>query len=193
MKQKNYRHVKLVDHVIDYGTVKVILPYITFLLHSIISPCTFAHKVFMMSTQTDEQAIRDMHEEIIEAFNSYNLEKLLSMHTEDIIVMESGRPAISTKEEIRQIFKKAFDHVRSQNILFNLSFKIHEIEIWGDRAFARGQVNKITRNENGGLQEDHGKYLCLFKKQVDGTWLRSHVIANDDAPGKTAAEEFLKE
>jgi ketosteroid isomerase-like protein len=146
-----------------------------------------------MNKISDAQFIENMHDEIISAFNSYDLEKLLGMHTEDIVVMEQNRPIISGKEEVKKIFTKAFDHVRENKILFNLSFKIHELEVWGNRAFARGQVNRITRKADGSIHEENGKYLCLFKKQDDGSWLRSHVMANDDAPSGTGAEDFLKE
>src|SRR4051812_37047256 len=114
-----------------------------------------------MNKTLDAQFIENMHDEIISAFNSYDLEKLLGMHTDDIVVMEQNRPIISGKEEVKKIFTKAFDHVRENKILFNLSFQIHELEVWGNRAFARGQVNRITRKADGSINEEHGKYLCL--------------------------------
>ena len=142
---------------------------------------------------SDEQAIRDMHEHIISAFNQYDLDKLLTWHTNDVVVMEANRPIISGINEVREVFTKAFEHIKQQGLLFNLSFKIHELEVWGERAFARGQVNKITKNDDGSIKEESGKYLCLFKKQADGTWLRSHVIANDDGPVKSTDHSLWKE
>jgi len=139
----------------------------------------------------DELAIRQLHTDVIAAFNQYDLEKLLALHTEDIVVMEPDRPALLGKNEVRPVFANAFNFLKSTNTVFHLGFQIHEVEVWGKRAFARGQVTKITENPDGTQKEEMGKYLCLFKRQGDGNWLRSHVVASNDAPSKK--EEFWKE
>ena len=148
---------------------------------------------YTMNYSKDEQAIADMHVLIIDAFNNGDLEKLLSVHTEDVVIMEPHRSTIQGIEEVREVFTKAFDHVKKNGILFKLSFKIHELEVWGDRAFARGQVNKITRNADGTDKLDAGKYLCLFRKQADGSWLRSHIISNEDAAPDPSEKGFWKD
>src|SRR4051794_22538674 len=85
----------------------------------------------MNTTYTDEQALRKLHNDVVTAINTLNLEKLLSIHTDDIILMEPNMPAINGKEEVRKMFHK----FQQENIKFQLAFNVYEIEIFGKRAF----------------------------------------------------------
>jgi uncharacterized protein (TIGR02246 family) len=132
----------------------------------------------MNITYTDEQAIRNIHEEVVTAINKLDLEKLLSLHTDDIILMEPNMPAIYGKEEVKRMFYK----FQQESIRLQLGFSIHEIEVFGGRAFVRGQVIKTTIQNNGEPVSETGKFISLSKKQKDGSWLRTHVIMNSDMP-----------
>lgn len=124
----------------------------------------------------DEMAIRRLHDEVVASFNSLNLEKLLSLHADNIILMEPGMPLISGKQEM----KKLFNRFRREHIVLKLSFNIREVEVFGKRAFVRGQVMKATIQNNNEPVEDIGKFISLLQKQNDGSWLRTHVIVNSD-------------
>ena len=130
--------------------------------------------------KTDETAIRDLLEHVVTAFNKSDLEELLSFHSDDIILMEPNMPVIKGKDQVRKLFA-AF---QQKKIEMELDFDIVELEVNGDRAFVRGHVLK-TVLQNGSITEnDTGKFICLLKKQADGTWLRTHVIVNSDQPAK---------
>ena len=131
----------------------------------------------------DEIAVLKLHDEVLSAFNALDLEKLLSLHTDNIILMEPGIPIISGKKEVIQLFEK----FKKLNIVLKLSFTIHELEIFGDRAFVRGQVIKTTIQNNEMPVKDVGKFITLSKKQDDGKWLRTHVIVNSDLNTETTA------
>ena len=62
-----------------------------------------------------------------------------------------------------------------------LGFDILELQVSYDRAFVRGQVTKTVFQDGGEIERDPGKFICLLKKQEDGTWLRTHVIVNSDS------------
>lgn len=131
---------------------------------------------------TDKDKIIFLLSEVVQSFKTRDLQKLLSLHTEDIIVMEPDRPAIVGMPEVKKVFTAAFQNLKQKNISFQLAFKVFEIEIWGERAFVRGQVVKETVNDNNEPEKENGKFICIFKKQADESWLRSHVMANFDAP-----------
>jgi len=65
---------------------------------------------------------------------------------------------IHGKEEIKKLFEK----LRQQRITLKLSFNIHETEIFGERAFVRGQVI------NTKPLSSYLKYFCsfIFQKQL---------------------------
>ena len=129
-----------------------------------------------MTTYNDEAAVRQLHDEVIAALNALDLDKLLSLHTDNIILMEPDMPTITGKAEVMQLFKK----FQEQKLVYKLSYTIDEVEVFGERAFVRGQVTKqITQNNQSPIRET-GKFITLSKKQDDGRWLRTHVMVNND-------------
>ena len=129
-----------------------------------------------MTTYNDEAAVRQLHDEVIAALNALDVDKLLSLHTDNIILMEPDMPTITGKAEVMQLFKK----FQEQKLVYKLSYTIDELEVFGERAFVRGQVTKqITQNNQSPIRET-GKFITLSKKQDDGRWLRTHVMVNND-------------
>lgn len=129
-----------------------------------------------MTTYNDEAAVRQLHDEVIAALNAHDVDKLLSLHTDNIILMEPDMPTITGKAEVIQLFKK----FQQQKLVYKLSYTIHELEVFEKRAFVRGQVIKhITQNDETPVTET-GKFITLSQKQDDGRWLRTHVMVNND-------------
>jgi uncharacterized protein (TIGR02246 family) len=135
----------------------------------------------MSNTNTsyqDKLAVLKLHDEVLESFNRLDVEKLLSLHSENIILMEPNMPAIKGKEEIR----KLANEFKEQKIVLKLSYNIEEAEVFGNRAFVRGRVMKTTIQDNDRITHDAGKFITLSQKQDDCSWLRTHVIVNSDMP-----------
>ena len=78
----------------------------------------------------DVMAVWALHEEVLASFNALDMEKLLSLHTDNIILMEPGMPTITGKKEVIRLFEK----FRKQSIALNLSYKIDELEVFGEMA-----------------------------------------------------------
>ena len=132
----------------------------------------------MKTFNHDEIAVRKLHDEVLSALNDFDTEKLLSLHTDNIILMEPNMPTINGKEEMKKMLEK----FKKQKLVFSLSYSIDEIEIIGDRAFLRGQIMKTTFKNHWNRVHEHGKFITFSKKQQDGNWLRTHVIVNSDMP-----------
>ena len=132
----------------------------------------------LINVQEDEIAIRNLLNDVITAFNEANLEKLLSYHTDDIILMEPNMPIIHGKNQVRELF----EDFKKKKIKMQLGFDILELEVNEKRAFVRGQVRKTVLQNGAENGHDTGKFICLLRKQHDGTWLRTHVIVNSDQP-----------
>jgi uncharacterized protein (TIGR02246 family) len=136
----------------------------------------------------DVMAVWALHEEVLASFNALDMEKLLSLHTDNIILMEPGMPTITGKKEVIRLFEK----FRKQSIALNLSYKIDELEVFGEMAFVRGQVIKTSSQNNEVPVTETGKFITLSRKQKDGTWLRSHVIVNGNTPETFKSQEALE-
>lgn len=128
-------------------------------------------------TATDDKSqILLLLEQIIDAFNAKDIELLLSMHSDDIILMDPGMATISGKETIL----KMFSEFKSRDLSIQLSYVIEEVEVDQQLAFARGRVKKLSSTSTTGVKTDEYRFLCLFRKQADGKWVRTRVIANSE-------------
>jgi uncharacterized protein (TIGR02246 family) len=132
--------------------------------------------IFRTIAEQDERAIKSLLGEVIYAFNTGDLEKLLSFHTDDVILMEPHMPLIRGKQKIRSLF----EDMKRKNVLLKLKCEIEELEIVQDRAFVRGNVIKRILKSGSFARDEKGKFICLLKKQTNGEWLRTHVIVNSD-------------
>ncbi|MBE7173189.1 MAG: DUF4440 domain-containing protein [Williamsia sp.] len=145
------------------------------------------HKLKTMQTATipqqdDKTAIRHLLAEVLNAFNTGEFEKAIDLHTEDVVLMETNMPAVQGKQALRDIFTHYFALRKEQQTQSQLDFEIIELEIMGDRAYARGSVRMTTTKKNSIPLTVTGKFLCLFKRQPGGSWLRSHIVSNTDTP-----------
>ena len=57
-------------------------------------------------TNTDETGILNLHNDVVDAFNELDIDKLLSLHTDDVILMEPGMPAICGKQEVIKLLER---------------------------------------------------------------------------------------
>lgn len=141
------------------------------------------------AAKTDEAAIRNLMDAIVKALNNRNFETLLSMHSDDVILMEPDTPLIQGKEKVRQLF----NHFKKERTSVQLRLLIQELEVTGIRAFARGQIFSTITKIGQAPEEGVGKFICLFKKGANGDWLRTHIIVNRDAPVHTNLFEKLEQ
>jgi ketosteroid isomerase-like protein len=133
-----------------------------------------------MSTLGDHAAIIQLLDEVVTCFSSGDIDRAISLHTDNVVLMESNMPLIQGKEAMRAFFSAFFNRLKKSNTAVELDFSIAEMEIMLPRAFVRGQV-VVSKTESGMVPvQTRGKFFCLFAKQADGRWLRSHIISNSD-------------
>src|SRR5689334_3348394 len=100
--------------------------------------------------QTDESRIRYLLKEIVNAFNANDVETLLSLHSDDVILMDPGMPLIQGKKNIREMFAG----FQKRELQIQLAYDIHELETYDRLAFVRGTVYKTSSLLNNKSQRD---------------------------------------
>ena len=133
----------------------------------------------------DETAIHGLLNNVREAFNNGDIENAVQLHKENVVLMESNMPAIEGRPALKQLFTTYFEKRREQKIVAKLDFEVLELEVICNRAFTRGKVT-LESEKNGVSTMMTGKFLCIFQKQEDGSWLRSHIVSNSDSPNEPA-------
>jgi uncharacterized protein (TIGR02246 family) len=100
-----------------------------------------------------------------------------ALYTEDALRMQPNEPAIQGRAAIQAAFESWPGTITS------LSVRAAEVDGRGDLAYARGPYSIIFTVE--GVEEamsDDGKFVAIFLKQEDGSWLTSRLIYNSDLP-----------
>lgn len=133
-----------------------------------------------VDVEADTDAINALYNQSTLAVKTGDAELYLSIFTEDAVVMPPGSPAAMGKEELRPIIEGLFG-------MFDLElpYTVEEVEVLGDRAFARSSWQySMTPKEGGETSISAGKELDIFKRQTDGSWKIYIQCYNFDAPPK---------
>ena len=128
----------------------------------------------------DLEAIRELHEKDIQASKARDFDTLLSLWTEDGVLLEPGKkPTIGI-----DAIKAYMDQQREVSKTYAITKYEHrweEIEVIGDWAFEWGYFDAGAEMIGSGeVIAQRGKLLRLLRKQMDGTWKVARVIAHSD-------------
>jgi len=128
-----------------------------------------------------EQAVRDADEQWSKAAVAKDLDKTVSFYAADALVLPPTHPAITTKDEIRNLWKWFFDSLAS----INWTTTRVEAAKSGDMAYLTG-IYEMTMKDG---TKDHGKFLDVWKKQADGSWKVVVDMVNSDLPATPAEKK----
>ena len=131
------------------------------------------------NTTADIEANKQLTEKWDEAFNKGDLDALSSIYTSDAIRMQPNEPVLNGREDIRASFKSFLD----QNETILDDNKALDVTIAGEFAIVRGTYTSDFKPKTGGNPvHDEGKWVCIQKRQADGSWKITMDIWNSDLP-----------
>ncbi len=104
-----------------------------------------------------------------------DIDKVSSFYAEDAMVYPPNAPVVSGRAEA----KKAWAAMLADPSM-SLSWKTTHSEVQGDLGFTSGTY-EASFKVDGKPMTEKGKYLCVWKKQKDGSWKAAHDIWNSDA------------
>lgn len=131
--------------------------------------------------QVDSIAVHDAVEEIWREYsaslNASDLDRWLSLWTDDGVQMPPDEPPVVGKDRIRernQGFLDLFD--------FDMSITNQEVVATSDWAYSRGVYEAtLTPKERGDPLHVDGKYMTILSRQSDGSWKIHRDIFNSNA------------
>jgi ketosteroid isomerase-like protein len=131
-----------------------------------------AHNRMQAETNAAKPLIEAQLAKYVRGASSGNTDSLLSLYTDDAVLMPPNRPAISGHDKIRA----AFASVGS----YGTTFATTSLMVTGDVAIERGIWQARMTPPGGSLAVVRdGKYLTHWHR-VNGTWLMAEQIWNDD-------------
>jgi len=114
-----------------------------------------------------------------DAFNKGDAAAVAAHYTQDAAVLPPDAARVDGRPAIQAFWKGAIDAG-----LADLTLKASEVEGSGDWAFEVGEVSFSAPNSAGERSTATGKYIVVWKRDVDGIWRLYRDIwnANPAAP-----------
>jgi ketosteroid isomerase-like protein len=122
----------------------------------------------------DEAAIRANSIAWSNAAHAQDMEKVLAMYSDDAVAFDDGGPVETTAAQRRANW--------TADLNGSISWKTTKVEVAksGDIAYEYGAYQYISTAKDGTQTTTPGKYVLVWKKQVDGTWKVAIDIDNKD-------------
>ena len=101
---------------------------------------------------------------------------MLSIYTDDAVVMPQGMPAVRGRAAVSQYNAGMF----SMFTVSNASFSTTDLIVAGDYAIESGIYRMTMKPKTGPAMPDTGKYISVWRRQSDGSWKMAKDIFNSD-------------
>jgi uncharacterized protein (TIGR02246 family) len=165
----------------------MVLPLV--LLLSFTFSCQKAEEVAeepVVDVTADVEAIKKLTVDFNTAMSAGNVDKLVSLYTDDAVRVPPNKPPQVGKEAIRSSFQEYLDKFTVQN-----EGVIVDLKVSGDLAFMRGSWTSINTSKTGGEStRDNGSFVQVVQKQPDGSWkVICNVYSDESLVSPTQSEE----
>ena len=128
----------------------------------------------MDSRSQDTEAIRQLAADWRSGWLAGDADALLSLYSDEPVLMPQGQPAVSGKDAIRALYEAVLNEVaiRSEGTLM-------EVEASGDWGYFWSTYKLTATPKAGGAPiESEGKSLFIVKRQASGAWKIARLIDN---------------
>ncbi len=113
----------------------------------------------------DIEANKNLIDAWDKAHNSGDIERLMSLYTDDAVMIPPNEPAVVGKEAIQGYFQQSFGQFTEEKSL------VVDVKIGGDLAFVRCTWKDIHTPKAGGESFNlNGNFVVINQKQPDGSW-----------------------
>jgi uncharacterized protein (TIGR02246 family) len=124
-----------------------------------------------MSTHSDEQQIRDLVSTWITATKAGDIEKVLSLMSDDVVFLIPGQPVMRKAGFAAAARAQAGKDAPK----FDGTSEIQEITVLGDWAFMWAKLSVVVTPPGGGLSVTRAGHTLSVLKKHNGKW----VLARD--------------
>ena len=134
-----------------------------------------------LSREADIQAIIELDNDVHAAVEAGDLDAVMAFWTDDALIIAPNLPMVHGKAAVRSFFQAAFD---SMTLEFERSSE--EVIVSGDLAVHRGHTVSTYTPTGQASIEDPQKWVDVYRRQPDGSWLIWLTIWNSDLPAEKA-------
>lgn len=126
----------------------------------------------------DAKLLTKLDDDWSKAAATKDADRVASFYAEDAIAYPPNEPVAKGKAAAKKVWASYFAEKT-----FAISWKTTHAEVAksGDLGFTSGTYEDSYTGPDGKTVHETGKYLCVWKKQKDGSWKAIHDMWNSDA------------
>ncbi len=124
----------------------------------------------------DAKTLAKLDDDWSKAAVARDVEKLASFYADDAMAYPPNEPAAVGRDAAKKVWAKSF-----ADPSFTISWTTTHAEATGDCGFTSGTYEDSFDGEGGKRVRETGKYLCVWKRQKDGSWKAVHDMWNSDS------------
>lgn len=126
----------------------------------------------------DDDAIRQLNRDFAAAMNAGDVDALVTMMTDDVVMMPPGAAPVHGAEAVRRTFDEMFEQV-----VLHETWTSVEVVVDGEHAYDWSRYNvRITARESGESVEEKGQNLFVARREAEGAWKYARLMWNTDHP-----------
>lgn len=104
-----------------------------------------------------------------------DLQKVASYYADDAIVYPPNEPAVAGRAAAEKVWGSYFASPD-----FSISWKATHADAAGNLGYTTGTYRNSYKGPDGKVAHEVGKYVCVWRKQKDGSWKAIHDTWNSD-------------
>jgi ketosteroid isomerase-like protein len=131
-----------------------------------------------VDTKAIEQAVKNADAQVCKAAAAHDLTTLLSFYADDAVSLPANEELLTNHPAMQ----KSWIALLAPGVSISWTPMFVEAAKSGDMAYILGAYTMTTKVSKGKPTTDTGKYLAIWKKQVDGTWKVEADTWNSDLP-----------
>ena len=124
----------------------------------------------------DAKALAKLDDEWSAAAGTRDAKRVAAFYAEDAMVYPPNMPMAKGRAEGEKTWAGAF-----ADPSYRVAWKAVHAEVTGDFGYTAGTFEESFKGPDGKPVHGTGKYLCVWKKQADGSWKAVHDMWNNDA------------
>ena len=121
--------------------------------------------------------IEAANQKAITAMLAGDVSVMVGNYADSAVVMMPGMPAMRGRMEYEKGFKGMMDAMK----ITAFTFHTDDVMVSGDLAIETGTFAMTTVPKGGKPIQEKGKYISVWKKQMDGSWKIVRDINNSDS------------
>jgi len=118
--------------------------------------------------------IEQINSELQEAYRAGDLDRIVSLMTEDVIVMPNGAPSFNGPDNVRNLLENFFR--RSTVSTYDLTPE--ELHVYGETAYELGIYQWTAVRDEEDTTIEQGRYSAVRKRSAEGRWLIHRLLEN---------------